>query len=312
MSVDSQQRAVQEARTSDQRRRCPECDGEVRPDGEDRVCAECGLVVDRDDFDRGPEWRRVDLHGETKGFGRAPHSPTSVSRHDGGLGSMVGAGRADTSWVGPNNSREIRLKVWQQRIRGGKTRSRNLRHAFSEIRRMASALDLPYDTRDLACQNYRRARDAGLHQNRGIEPIAAAVLWGAAREHRLSVTLDDIVEVARGERRELARAWSDVVECVDCNALPAQPAELVPRIVSELGLPDAIGHDAREVAKRVQDTAAASGKKPASIAAGAVYYADDRGEIRGVNQTEIADAADVSATSVRSGWRLVQEVIGDE
>lgn len=41
---------------------CPECGGNVVTDeghGE-TVCAECGLVVEEDSVDRGPEWRAFD------------------------------------------------------------------------------------------------------------------------------------------------------------------------------------------------------------------------------------------------------------
>ncbi|MFC3477662.1 TFIIB-type zinc ribbon-containing protein [Halobacterium litoreum] len=36
---------------------CPECEGVVRRQNTERVCADCGLVVDEDRIDRGPEWR---------------------------------------------------------------------------------------------------------------------------------------------------------------------------------------------------------------------------------------------------------------
>ncbi|MFB6192570.1 MAG: TFIIB-type zinc ribbon-containing protein, partial [Haloarculaceae archaeon] len=40
-------------------RACPECGGSVVADSErgETVCEECGLVVEDDNIDRGPEWR---------------------------------------------------------------------------------------------------------------------------------------------------------------------------------------------------------------------------------------------------------------
>ena len=41
---------------------CPECGGNVTADSEhgETVCTECGLVVEEDEIDRGPEWRAFD------------------------------------------------------------------------------------------------------------------------------------------------------------------------------------------------------------------------------------------------------------
>ncbi|ERJ06657.1 Transcription initiation factor IIB 4 protein, partial [Halorhabdus tiamatea SARL4B] len=41
---------------------CPECGGDLVTDSErgETVCAECGLVVEEDEIDPGPEWRAFD------------------------------------------------------------------------------------------------------------------------------------------------------------------------------------------------------------------------------------------------------------
>ncbi|MFB6207119.1 MAG: TFIIB-type zinc ribbon-containing protein, partial [Haloglomus sp.] len=41
---------------------CPECGGDLATDTEhgETVCQDCGLVVDEDEIDRGPEWRAFD------------------------------------------------------------------------------------------------------------------------------------------------------------------------------------------------------------------------------------------------------------
>ncbi|MFB6134653.1 MAG: TFIIB-type zinc ribbon-containing protein, partial [Halanaeroarchaeum sp.] len=42
--------------------RCPECGGRLANDTEhgETVCEDCGLVVEEDEIDRGPEWRAFD------------------------------------------------------------------------------------------------------------------------------------------------------------------------------------------------------------------------------------------------------------
>ena len=46
------------------RQACPECEGRLRSTDTETVCSECGLVIDEDAIDRGPEWRSFDDDGE--------------------------------------------------------------------------------------------------------------------------------------------------------------------------------------------------------------------------------------------------------
>ncbi|WP_324603263.1 TFIIB-type zinc ribbon-containing protein, partial [Halarchaeum acidiphilum] len=49
----------EQERSNDEELVCPECGGNLVVDearGE-TVCEDCGLVVDEDEIDRGPEWR---------------------------------------------------------------------------------------------------------------------------------------------------------------------------------------------------------------------------------------------------------------
>ncbi|MFB6232912.1 MAG: TFIIB-type zinc ribbon-containing protein, partial [Haloarculaceae archaeon] len=54
-----------ETETEDEREEtlvCPECGGNLASDAEhgETVCEECGLVVEEDEIDPGPEWRAFD------------------------------------------------------------------------------------------------------------------------------------------------------------------------------------------------------------------------------------------------------------
>ncbi|MFW6321936.1 MAG: TFIIB-type zinc ribbon-containing protein, partial [Halohasta sp.] len=51
-----------EERAADETHTCPECSGRLLTDSEhgETVCQDCGLVVEEDAVDRGPEWRAFD------------------------------------------------------------------------------------------------------------------------------------------------------------------------------------------------------------------------------------------------------------
>ena len=48
--------------SADEELTCPECGGQLATDTEhgETVCVDCGLVVESDEIDRGPEWRAFD------------------------------------------------------------------------------------------------------------------------------------------------------------------------------------------------------------------------------------------------------------
>ena len=126
---------------------CPECGGRQLVHDYERaelVCQNCGLVIDDDFIDRGPEWRAFD-HDQRMKRSRVG-APMTFTIHDKGLSTMIdwrnrdSYGRAISS---KNRAQLYRLRKWQRRIRVSNATERNLAFALSELDRMASALGLP-------------------------------------------------------------------------------------------------------------------------------------------------------------------------
>jgi len=72
-------------REDDESLRCPECGGQLASDTEhgETVCRDCGLVVEEDAVDRGPEWRAFD--SKEKDEKSRVGAPTTKMMHDKGL-----------------------------------------------------------------------------------------------------------------------------------------------------------------------------------------------------------------------------------
>ncbi|MDZ5811684.1 TFIIB-type zinc ribbon-containing protein, partial [Halorubrum sp. AD140] len=68
---------------------CPECGGSLVTDTEhgETVCDDCGLVVEQDSVDRGPEWRAFDS-SERDSKSRVG-APTTNMMHDKGLSTNI-------------------------------------------------------------------------------------------------------------------------------------------------------------------------------------------------------------------------------
>ncbi|EMA72532.1 TFIIB-type zinc ribbon-containing protein, partial [Halorubrum distributum] len=91
--ADAEKSADVEERSEDERERitaCPECDGRLATDTEhgETVCSDCGLVVEEDSVDRGPEWRAFNS-GERDSKSRVG-APTTNMMHDKGLSTNIG------------------------------------------------------------------------------------------------------------------------------------------------------------------------------------------------------------------------------
>jgi len=71
-----------ETESVDEELRCPECSGQLASDTEhgETVCVDCGLVVEEDEIDRGPEWRAFD--SSEKDEKSRVGAPTTNMMHD--------------------------------------------------------------------------------------------------------------------------------------------------------------------------------------------------------------------------------------
>ncbi|WP_222918896.1 TFIIB-type zinc ribbon-containing protein [Natrinema sp. SYSU A 869] len=282
---------------------CPECAGSIRHDEEhgERACAECGLVLDTDAIDYGPEWRNLDDDGE----GRRVGPPVSSIRHDKGLSTTIGWRDEDAYGnrvSGRKRERLQRLRTWNERFTSKNAQERNLKQAFGEIERMASALGLPEPCRETAGVLYRRAVDEGLLPGRSIEAMATACLYAAARQHGTPRTLVVFESVSRVEKLPVQRAYRYLSSELGLRIEPADPIHYLPQYASELEVSD----DAERLARKILEAAKArglhSGRSPAGLAAAAIYGAARLTNER-VTQATVGEETGVSSVTVRNRYR---------
>ena len=186
---------------------CPECAGDlvVNEERGETVCAECGLVVETDEIDRGPEWRAFD--SAEKDEKSRVGAPTTNMMHDKGLSTNIDWRDQDAygNSLSSNQRQKMqRLRKWNERFRTRDSKERNLKQALGEIDRMASALGLPENVRETASVIYRRALDENLLPGRSIEGVSTAAVYAAARQAGVPRSLDEITEVSRVEKNEIA------------------------------------------------------------------------------------------------------------
>ena len=288
---------------------CPECAGDLVTDEErgETVCTECGLVVEEDEIDPGPEWRAFDA--SEKDEKSRVGAPTTNMMHDKGLSTNIGWQDKDAygnSLSSRQREKMQRLRTWNERFRTRDSKERNLKQALGEIDRMASALGLPENVRETASVIYRRALDEDLLPGRSIEGVATSALYAAARQAGTPRSLDEISAVSRVDKDEIARTYRYVVRELSLEIQPADPESYVPRFASDLDLPEEVERRARELLSTAKEQGVHSGKSPVGLAAAAVYAAALLTNEK-TTQAAVSEVADISEVTIRNRYHELLE-----
>ncbi|WP_435195679.1 transcription initiation factor IIB [Natronomonas sp. EA1] len=292
---------------------CPECGGKVAADSEhgETVCLDCGLVVDEDSIDRGPEWRAFDSREKDKKS--RVGAPTTNMMHDKGLSTNIDWRDKDAYGNSLNSNQRQkmqRLRKWNERFRTRDSKERNLKQALGEIDRMASALGLPDNVREMASVIYRRALDENLLPGRSIEGVSTSAVYAAARQAGVPRSLDEIADVSRVEKPEIARTYRYVARELGLEVKPADPEQYVPRFASSLGLSDEAENRARQLLRNAKEKGVHSGKSPVGLAAAAVYAAALLTNEK-TTQAAVSEVADISEVTIRNRYHELLEAEQD-
>jgi len=285
-----------DVQTESNANQCPECDGHVTTNTVETVCEDCGLVIDEQRIDHGPEWRAYDDE-ECERTG----APLTAARHDRGLSTEIGRGtdaKGETNSQGRSGSGWHECAVNRPVDDSSRKLSETSHTAGGEVRRIASVLELSGSVRDQACQLFRSAQTEDLLRGRSIEAIAAASIYGVCRCNGHSRLLDDVVDAARVEQSRVTNAYKTLNTELGLPTQPVRPSEFIPRLASELGISDAIRRRAVVLSKHHRETAISNGCRPSGVAAPAFTKLHRNTE--GHSQQRVADAAGMSAVTVRA------------
>ncbi|MEA1932107.1 transcription initiation factor IIB [Halohasta litorea] len=302
-------RSTERSADSEETLRCPECEGHLTTDTEhgETVCADCGLVVEEDEIDHGPEWRAFDSN--EKDQKSRVGAPTTNMMHDKGLSTNIGWQDRDAygkSLSSRQRQKMQRLRTWNERFRTRDSKERNLKQALGEIDRMASALGLPDNVRETASVIYRRALDEDLLPGRSIEGVSTASLYAAARQAGTPRSLDEVTSVSRVDKDEIARTYRYIARELSLEIKPADPEQYVPRFASDLELSDEAERRARELLSTAKAQGVHSGKSPVGLAAAGVYAASLLTNQK-VTQSQVSEVANISEVTIRNRYHELLE-----
>ncbi len=291
---------------------CPECGSKHLAQDYDRgelVCEDCGLVVDNQYIDSGPEWRSFDMQQEES---RArTGAPMTEMVHDKGLSTGIDRSNRDSygrAIPSKKKAQIYRLRKWQRRIRVSDATERNLAYALQELDRMASTMGLPKNIRERAAVVYRKAVKKNLIRGRSINSVVAASLYAACRDAGVPRTLDEIADASASDRKEIGRTYRFLSRELVLKLKPTRPEEYLGRFCSELNLGGKVQKVAESIIKKAEEKELISGKGPTGLAAAAIYISSIQ-ENKRRTQREVADVAAVTEVTVRNRYKeLVKEL----
>ncbi|MHA2407784.1 MAG: transcription initiation factor IIB [Candidatus Ranarchaeia archaeon] len=297
----------------DEPTKCPECNSTHLTRAYNRgelVCEECGLVLDENYIDQGPEWRSFNAEQREK---RArTGAPMTYTIHDKGLSTDIGWKNKDAygkSIPTRNRAQVYRMRKWQRRTRISNARERNLATALGELDRIASAMGLPRNVRETAAMIYRKAMSKNMIRGRSIENTVAASIYCACRQCGVPRTLGEVASSTRCSKKEIGRTYRILIRTLKLKLEVTHPEDYISRFCSKLRLSGEVQAKVAKILRGASDKELISGRGPIGITAAAIYMAAILCNERRT-QKEITVVTCVTEVTIRNRYKELQDKLG--
>ena len=283
--------------------KCPSCGVKIiltdQNTGE-LFCGKCGLVISDKIIDMSAEWRSFSNEGGTDPTRTG--APTSLTMHDRGLSTVIGAINKDASGKPLSTSMKSsieRLRTWDSRSQTQSSSDKNLRQALNEMSKLKDKLALTDAVIEKASYIYRKSLERKLVRGRSIQGLVAACLYAACRNTETPRTIQDISNGMNIRKKDIARCYRLVFRELELKMPVVDPVKGVSRIASIAKLNEKTKRKAIQTLNQAKDTGLAAGKDPMGIAAAALYLACiSTGEIK--SQKEISIASGITEVTIRN------------
>jgi len=307
--------------------KCPECgSSNLVQDYDTReiVCSACGLVIQEQIMDEGPEWRvyTPDEEAERSRVGM----PETLTIHDKSLSTTLKPIHRDAfgRTLRPGTFIDIkRISRWQDRLRVHSSIEKNLAQAMTELDRLCDSnkLNIPPKSpvREIAAVFYRKALDKKLIRGRSIIAMVPACLYAACRETGISRTLQEVADASLVDKKEVARCYRLLLKEMDVQMPVPDPIKHISQIAEKIGISQRTQGSAIQILHQAKAKKIHAGKDRRGLAAAALYIAcsENNEQKKGpygfmgpVTQKNIADAAGVTEVTVRNRYKELEKKLG--
>jgi len=282
---------------------CPRCGNKafVRDSKGEVVCAQCGLVLEKDNISRQQEWRAFTPQEY------AEKTRTEVLYQ--GRGTEIGY-----AFERQAPSPQIRRWKRHQRRATESKQTRNLIIAEQELQRIISRLYLPSKVKELATVIYKMALDQDLIRGRTITGMVSASIYFTCRLLQIPRPFSRFSEITRLSEKEIARnyrlLYKELTHKLDqkLNIKVQAPSYLQPinPITENLHISFKTAQLATKIIKAAEKKKLTQGRDPKGMAAAAIYIACVLNKEKRT-QNEIADEAHVTEVTLRNRYKELKE-----
>jgi transcription initiation factor TFIIB len=288
--------------------KCGSTDIIVDSDAGEEVCGRCGLVLNDEIVDTGPEWRAF-TSAEKANRPRVGMA-RSYTLYDMGLSTSFKGGRdaRGNKLNVDTRNRMNKLKRYDTRSKLDDTWGRNLSIAMAELDRLSAVLTIPRIVKESAAFIYRQALKADLIRGRSIDAFVAASVYAACRRHKVPRPLKEISKASTREHSEVSRSYRLLHRELKLKMPIDDPMKFVSGIASKLDLRPATERHAVDILMRARERKGLSGKDPRGIAAAALYMASIELDDKRI-QKEVASAAGTTEVTLRNRLKGLEEVL---
>jgi transcription initiation factor TFIIB len=250
--------------------RCPDCGNTetryVEGQGE-IVCTICGLVLEEKEIEKKPY-----INENRKNQAAQPY--------------LSEAG-------GQQQSGKIVKSIWLL-----STREKNYEQAKKRLEMIASKLRLPQVVITDSNVIFKRAIETGLNIGRNNLSLLYGSVYAACIMHNVPKTPLEVTMYSEISKKKLMKTYRMIKKQLGLRLKTMDPADLVPRFGSRLGLKHETISKALEILGTIRENPLFVGKNPQTITASALYIAaKENGET--LTQRSVANATGVIEVTIR-------------
>lgn len=287
-----------ESTTLESTRQCPECGAHnfyVNKEKGEVICRVCSFVLEDAMMDFGRE-RIIDSEDfSNKTRSGAPFDP----RISDNLITEVGS-KDDLRRL-PAKTRQVMERIRKKNKWVSSGLQQNLNANLTNLKLVASYLNLPERVEKEAARIYRESVAKGLTMARSNDNIIAGSVYASSKLHSMPKSLNEVSEATKIDKFTIARTYKLILKRLNIKPVMtiSNPVDFVGRFSSDLGLDAKIQTKTVKMIEKMQKMGLNSGKSPISLAATALYITTLTEKTK-VTQKRIAEVSGITETTLRN------------
>ena len=261
---------------------CPECESTIVDDihNGERICSNCGIVVDEQMADYGPETKGANLVDKMRLARATGH--TTFAQHDMGIATEIAIGGTDFSGKKINSSvsnQMQNLRKWQQRVRVTSPRERRLTNVLGKITETCESCNLSKNVIETAAKIYRSLDGKNIEvKGKSVISITIAVVYLACKQCDVVRSLEEICKDVclekdvKAKSKLAAKYYRNLVLEMGHEVTPVVTMDKYISKIANLTKTDVrVERLALEIAEKAQVQGITDGKAPNGIASAYMY-----------------------------------------